>query len=187
MQILTKEEFLSTKEDLIKLIKSGAVFIYPTDTIYGIGCNAKIDDAVKKIRILKQRPKNPFSIIAPSKEWITQNCILDNSYLDKLPGPYTFICRLKNKIVSDFVNPRLDTIGVRIPDSWFTQIIEEASVPFITTSVNITGEPYMQNLNKLDDYIKEGIDYIIDVGPLNGKPSTIIDFTKDKIEIKERW
>jgi len=60
MQILSKEEFLKQKQEMIKLIKSGNIFIYPTDTIYGIGCNAYNDTSVQKIRVLKQRPKKSF-------------------------------------------------------------------------------------------------------------------------------
>ena len=74
MIILSKEEFEINKEQYFDLIDEGAVFIYPTDTIYGIGCSALNDSAVKKLRRIKKRPRMAFSIIAPSKEWIYENC-----------------------------------------------------------------------------------------------------------------
>ena len=77
MRILTKEEFLLEKIQLFEEILDGAVFVYPTDTIYGIGCNATDEKAVRKLRELKGRPTNPFSVIVPSTEWILENCILN--------------------------------------------------------------------------------------------------------------
>ena len=70
MQIVTKEEFLGSKAFYLKRISGGAVFIYPTDTIYGIGCDATNDAAVKRIREIKHRSENPFSVAVPSKNWI---------------------------------------------------------------------------------------------------------------------
>jgi L-threonylcarbamoyladenylate synthase len=188
MEILTKDEVLNHKEKLKKEILDGAVFIYPTDTIYGIGCIATLDKAVGRIRQIKNRPEQPFSVIAPNKEWIIKNChITDENWLNNLPGPYTFIMELKNKkAVSAHVNPGIKTLGVRIPDSWFTGFISELGLPIVTTSVNKSGEPYMTSLDDLDQDIKHLVDYIFYEGEKKGKPSKIIIFGKDKVEIKER-
>ena len=80
MRVLSKEEFENQK-DVIRtsLIENSPVFIYPTDTIYGIGCNALSKEAVEKIRSIKQRKTNPFSVIAPSKEWIDENFVIYNN------------------------------------------------------------------------------------------------------------
>ena len=58
---------------IIKAIKSGAIFIYPTDTVYGIGCNAKLKESVARIRKIKKQFSRPFSVIAPSMDWIAKN------------------------------------------------------------------------------------------------------------------
>ena len=184
MRIINKEEFMLEKDFFIKEIKRGAIFIYPTDTIYGIGCNATNDAEVHRIREIKKRPVNPFSIIAPSKKWIKENCITIN--LDELPGSFTYILKLKKKAISQYVNPGLDTIGVRIPKHWFSKVISEANIPFVTTSVNQVGKDYMTSLNNLDPEIRNEIDYIVFEGEKIGKPSTLIDCTKNKIEIKKR-
>ncbi|MEK6917171.1 MAG: L-threonylcarbamoyladenylate synthase [Nanoarchaeota archaeon] len=188
MLILTKEEFIAQKGEIMKKILEGSVFIYPTDTFYGIGCNATNENAVKKIRELKKRPNDPFSIIAPNKEWIVKNCnIEDVNQLSKLPGPYTFILELNNKkIISEAVNPDKKTIGIRIPDNWFSAIVTKIGVPIVTTSVNKSGETFMTNMDDLDEDIKNNVDFIIYEGPKKGKPSTIVSFEKDQMKFKLR-
>ena len=182
MEILTKEEFEKNKEIYLSEIKGGKIFIYPTDTIYGIGCNAKMGDSVNKIREAKNRDTKPFSIIVPNKNWIKENCMIETpEELDVLPGPYTFIVKLKNKnSISPETNSGMETIGIRIPDNWFSKIIEESKIPFITTSVNLSGEKPLINLKDLKEEIKNHVDYFINVGEINGKPSTVIDLTNNK-------
>ncbi len=186
MLILSKEE-LGQEKDIIKakLKENSPIFIYPTDTIYGIGCNALSKEAVEKVRIAKQRTKNPFSVIAPSKDWIMENCIVDDSgkeWLKKLPGPYTLIFKIKKKCVAENVAPGLKTLGVRIPDHWFSDFVKELKIPIITTSANKSSEDFMTSLENLDMDIKGKIDFIIYEGEKIGRPSKIIDLTnKEKL------
>ena len=184
MKILTKEEIDVNKEVILEVIENGVVFIHPTDTIYGIGCNAADQEAVDKVREIKGRPNSPFSIIAPSKDWIKKNCILNKEaekWLDKLPGPYTLILKSKNKLAKN-IAPGLETIGVRIPDHWFSKVVEELNIPIVTTSANKVGEDFMTSLENLDDGLKAYMEFIIYEGEKHGSPSKIIDlFFKDKL------
>lgn len=189
MRILNLDEFKLEKDSIIELVIDGATFIYPTDTIYGIGCNAQLSAPVKKIRKLKGRAANPFSVIVPSLEWIYDNCIITKDaeeWLDKLPGPYTLILKLKNlKCVAKEVNPSLKTLGIRIPNHWISKLVAETEVPIITTSVNRSNEDYMTSLEDLDTQIKKGIDFVLYEGAKEGRPSKIIDLT-EKFRIIER-
>lgn len=164
------------KNKIIKAIKQGAIFIYPTDTIYGLGCNAKNQESVKKIREIKQSQK-PFSIIAPSKQWIYKNFKAKKSYIQKLPGPFTFIVRPNKKILPKEINLKSKNMGIRIPNHPFSKIIQESKTPFITTSVNKTGEIPVTNPKKIPKNTLKQIDIIIDDGKLESKPSTVIDIT----------
>ncbi len=189
MRVLSKEEFEKEK-DIIRtsLTENSPVFIYPTDTIYGIGCNALSKEAVKKIRKIKQRSKNPFSVIAPGKEWIDENCVVNENakdWIKRLPGPYTLILKTKKQCVAENVAPGLGSLGVRIPDHWFSDFANEIDIPIVTTSVNKAGEDFMTSLENLDAEIKSRVDFIIYEGPKKGSPSKIIDLT-DEEKVIER-
>ncbi len=189
MRIIPKERFEEEKEEIIDLIKKGNIFIYPTDTIYGIGCDARNSKAVLNLRKIKNRETKPFSIIA-SREWIIKNCeisIEGMKWLEKLPGPYTLIYKLKNKIsIPKELNDGKDTIGVRIPKHWISELVKELGFPVVTTSVNLAGETNMTNLDNLNDEIAEEVDFILYEGDKKGNPSKIVDLSGEKVKIVER-
>ena len=185
--VVLKEEYEQHREEYLRKIATGAVFVYPTDTIYGIGCDATSSIAVEKLRLIKERYKKPFSVIASNKDWIRHNCIVHEDYLDKLPGPYTLIIKLKKpNAVSPLVNPDMHTIGVRIPNHWCSEIATLLNIPIVTTSANIVGHNFMTSLANLSHTIKSKDDFILYEGPLEGRPSTILDLTKEKLEVIKR-
>jgi len=179
MRVLNFNEFKLEKAAIIDSIIRGVIFIYPTDTIYGIGCNALKSDSVKKIREIKGRSTNPFSVIAPSTAWIEENCIVAEEWLGKMPGPYTLILKLKKDCVAKEVNPGLKTLGVRIPNHWIRKVVAEANVPIVTTSANKSNEDYMTSIEDLDPEIKGSIDFALYEGKKEGKPSKIVDLTEE--------
>ncbi|MFA5259068.1 MAG: L-threonylcarbamoyladenylate synthase [Candidatus Pacearchaeota archaeon] len=169
------------EKEIIKQITKGKIFIYPTDTIYGLGCDATNIRSVNKIKEIKQRDLNrPLSVIAPSAQWIKENFVVDVDLEKYLPGPYTMILKKKNPNFLFHVSST-DLLGVRIPNHEFTNIIQKAGLPFITTSVNLSGEPFIKEISEVSHDILEHIDHIIDYGPLIGNPSVLI---KDGKEVK---
>ncbi|MBN1385924.1 threonylcarbamoyl-AMP synthase [Candidatus Woesearchaeota archaeon] len=188
--ILTKEEVKLQEHLLIKKVCEGALFIYPTDTIYGIGCNACDDKAVRKLRDIKKRPDMLFSVIAPSKDWIRNNCVMTGeamAWLDKLPGPYTLVLKLKDSsCIAPSVNQGSGTLGVRIPDHWIKGFVENLDFPVVTTSANVSGKVYMTKIDDLDEDIRKFCSFIIYEGQKKGSPSDIIDLSKGSVEVKRR-
>lgn len=166
---------MESEEKLVKLIKEGNVFIYPTDTVYGLGCDATNEIAVARIKEIKGRDANkPLSIIAPSKEWIFKHLEAEKEIIDRyLPGKYTLILKKKNPSFLKYISPT-DTLGVRIPCHEFTAMIQKANLPFVTTSVNLSGEKPASSLNEIKPEILEQVDVIINAGKLDGTPSAII-------------
>jgi L-threonylcarbamoyladenylate synthase len=189
MRVYNQDEFSLNESLLLKAIAEGATYIHPTDTIYGIGCDATNSTAVKRIREAKQQHDQPFSIIAPSKQWIRDHCVLSKEaeeWLEKLPGPYTLILKLKRKgIVAPEVVPRKDTIGVRMPDHWIQDVAMALDKPLITTSANVHGKSFMTSLEHLSPEIEHKMDFALYEGPKQGRPSTIVDLT-DNVKIIAR-
>lgn len=191
MQIYTQDELKLNIDEFSAQVKKGAIFIHPTDTIYGLGCSAVNSKAVKKLRLIKQQESQPFSIIAPSKGWIFTHCIVPifaEKWIDKLPGPYTLILKLKNPdVLAPEVLCGMKTIGVRIPNHWINRAVAEIEEPIVTTSANIHGKDYMTNLETLDPTFRKHLQYIIYEGEKAGKPSTIIhldDFEREEKIVK---
>ena len=187
MQIYTQDELKINIDEFSTQVKKGALFIHPTDTIYGLGCSALNNKAVKKLRQIKHQESQPFSVIAPNKGWIFTHCVVPifaEKWIDRLPGPYTLILKIKNlDTVAPEVLCGMKTIGVRIPHHWMSRAVSEIGEPIVTTSANIHGKDYMTNLESLDPSFKKHLSYIIFEGEKTGKPSTIVhldDFEREE-------
>ena len=186
MEVLTKHELRLRKREIIEKIKNGDIFIHPTDTIYGLGCNALDDNAVKEIRNLKNRQDTPFSVWIPHKNWIKENCtnsLVFEKWSKELPGPYTFITKLKNKdcISTHIPNTKDNTLGIRMPNHWMQEIVNELGVPIVTTSANKTGKEFMTSLENLDPEIKKGVEFIIYEGEKKARPSRLVNLVNEKV------
>jgi L-threonylcarbamoyladenylate synthase len=190
MQTVTKDEFFIRETELVDKIKQGELFIYPTDTIYGLGCNAMDTEAITKLRKIKERKDSPFSVIAPSKDWIFDNCIVPEEakeWIENLPGPFTLVFRLKNKdAVAKNIAPGKDTIGVRIPKHWIRGIVRYMGFPIATTSVNKSGMEHMREIEFLDADIRARVAFAIDEGECKTGPSKIIRFDTEEVKEVER-
>jgi L-threonylcarbamoyladenylate synthase len=159
-------------QELKQKILQGKIFIYPTDTLYGLGCNALNKKSVSRIRDIKKRDNKPFSLIAPSFEWISKFLIVDVDLKKYLPGKYTIILKKKNPEFLSWVSDK-ETLGVRIPDNEFCFQVQKAGLPFITTSVNFSGEKPSISLEEIPEEIKSQVDIIIK-GKVSGKPSILV-------------
>ena len=168
-----------TKEDIISKI-----IIYPTDTVYGIGCNALDDGLVSRLYDVKKRERQkPVSVIAPSKNWIIENFICEKEIIEKyLPGAYTLILKKKDKSFLSGVSAG-ESVGIRMLKHKFQDVVSFANVPFVTTSANISGDKTPESIGEIAQELKNNVDIIIDEGALISKPSKIIDFSSDKKKI----
>ncbi len=174
------------ERSIIREIKNGRLFVYPTDTVYGLGCDATNDKAVIELRNIKQRYDKPLSVIAQSKQWICRNLHTKKSYIDKLPGPFTYILKPKRQnLVSRHVSDN-DSLGVRIPKHPFTEIIQKAKKPFVSTSANLTGQNPAESIDMLPKEITDRVDFVIDAGRLSSRLSVIIDLRGKVAKIVKR-
>ncbi len=176
------------RKGIVSAIRKGDILIYPTDTVYGIGCDAYSVAGVGRIAKAKGSGERGFSVIAPSKEWIWSNVTAADACRkladDLLPGPYTVI--LKAKKGMPYVVSKEGTMGVRIPRNEFCDFIRSQGVLFITTSVNLSTTLPTTSVREIPAALAQIVDYAIDAGELSGESSRVFDITGKELAIL-RW
>lgn len=173
--------------ECIKVLDNDGIIAYPTDTLYGLGCNAKSPKAIRKINKIKRR-KSPISIIINSEKsilnWINVDTKYNKIIFDKLSSSNTVIVPIKKGFVSDHILGNDQTLGVRIPHHEFCfQITEKYPNPITTTSINRTGEKPLTNPNLIRDKFGEEIDLIIEDGIIDNKGSKIYLFKQEGFKL----
>ena len=161
MEIIKMKQLLKSHLDrkrAVEAIRAGEIFVYPTDTVYGLGCNAEFEKGVIMIKMAKGNDEaKRFSVIAPGKEWIWGNTALskeNREFIDTiLPGPYTVVVKAGSKAPRAVVSGD-GTIGIRIPRHPFSDIVREAGVPMVSTSLNLSGKEPVQSIKQIPDRIK---------------------------------
>ena len=169
------------------VLNNGGVIVYPTDTLYGFGCDAKNESAIEIINTIKGR-KAPMSVLAPNIEiaakWMNIPKHDKKIVLEKLGGSTTIIVPVKVGITSPTITGDNHTLGVRIPDHKFCQKLSEAYPnPITTTSVNRTRQKPLTNPEKIQFEFTREIDLIIEDGIIEGSGSTIYNFQDKKLNI----
>ena len=177
---------------VVDLLEVGGIIIYPTDTVYAIGCDIRANRAIDKIARLKGlNPQNPdLSLIFHDMSQLSEYTVIrDNSTFKllkrNLPGPFTFIVRANNQIPKLFKNKK-KTVGIRIPDnSIVLEIVRELGRPIITTSIHDPDEiiEYTTDPELIHEKYKEFADIVIDGGYGRNEASTIVDCTGEEPEI----
>ena len=184
-------EFMWNLNFFVQEAKNWKVFIYPTDTIYGIG-GLYNKENIKKIADIKNRDWNKiFSIIAPNFNWILDNYQTQINSMNKFCDTLDILDwskisqkNLWNQLkkyhwvtwILDYNKP-----GVRIIKHDFQKFVEVLWEWFITTSVNIAWEESVTDLNNLKSEIVDKVDYIIDAWICKGRPSVLLDFVWDNV------
>ena len=168
---------------VLEILETGGIIAYPTDTCYGLGVDATNEEAITRLRKLKQRSiKQPISIVVDSMETIKKYAVLTPQieFLIKqfMPGPLTIVAN-KTELVPDILN--IEGISFRIPDNPITlSILSKFKKPVTSPSANPRGLKPSYNVKQVINYFDEKLDLIVDVGELPRiKPSTIIDMRSD--------
>lgn len=177
---------------IVELLRDGGVIIYPTDTIYGIGCDITKPKAVERVaRIKNVRPeKADFSFIFCDLSHISDYAKPFSNAIFKLmkknlPGPFTFILNANNNVPKLFKNSK-KSIGIRIPNNnIIREIVKELGNPILSTSVHNDDEilEYITDPELIDEKYGLLVDLVIDGGYGDNVPSTVVDCTGDNIEI----
>ncbi len=175
---------------IVEVLRNGGVIIYPTDTVYALGCDIFQTKALEKICRIKgvDIKKAKFSVMCDSLKQISEFTKMDDDTFKIIkkntPGPFTFILDGNNKLPKLFKERK--TIGIRIPDRNLVKVIvQELGNPIFTTSLRIEGqEPdYEVNAELIKEKYGSRVDLIIDGGLGVNSLSTVVDCTGDDFEI----
>lgn len=172
----------------VHLLKEGGVIAYPTDTIYGLGCDMYNKKAIQRIYQIKKRdPQKPFSFICSDLKNISLYAQVTNQAYKimkrYLPGPYTFIL-LGTKLVPKIMTTKRKTVGIRVPDNNIClSLVKTLGNPIISTSVGFSGGEVLSDPSLIEETFGSQIDLTIDGGLLANQPSTIISLIDDEIEV----
>lgn len=179
-------------QKIVDVLRDGGVIIYPTDTIYGMGCNIHNQRAVERIAQIKgiKPKKHNFSFICYDLSNISEYTRALSTPIFKvmkktLPGPYTFILEA-NTNVPKILNSNKKTVGIRVPDNPIPRLlVKELGSPILTTSIRDEDDviEYSTDPELIYEKYRDLVDIVIDGGYGNNVASTILDCTGDEIEI----
>lgn len=177
---------------IAELLESGGIIIYPTDTVYAMGCDIRATRSIDKIARFKDlNPKNPeLSLIFHDMSQLSEYTIIHDNNIFKLlkrnlPGPFTFIVQANNQIPKLFKNKK-KTVGIRIPDNNIVlELVRELGRPIVTTSIHDSDEviEYTTDPELIYEKYRDFADAVIDGGYGNNEASTVVDCTGEEIEI----
>ncbi|WP_300566390.1 L-threonylcarbamoyladenylate synthase [Flavobacterium sp.] len=169
-----------------EVIKNGGIILYPTDTVWGIGCDATNAEAVAKIYALKQREESKSMIVLMNGEKMMYNVFKDIPEVawqiwDISEKPTTLILDNPRNVAPNIIAED-KTLGVRIVKEPFCfKLLERMKKPLVSTSANISGQPTPIAFKDINPEILKSVDYVVNLyhEKIAGKPSTIIKLSND--------
>lgn len=173
---------------VVEALLDGGVVAYPTDTVYGLGCDIFNKRAIKLVHQIKRQPESkPFSFICPDLKELSLYARVTN-YAYKtlrrlLPGPYTFVLE-GSREVPKMMLTRRKTAGIRVPDHPIPlAIVQELGHPLLSTSATDGEGRMLIHAWEVEEVLGSQLDIIVDGGPVPGKPSSVISLVDDTPEI----
>lgn len=172
----------------VEALRNGGIVVYPTDTVYGLGCDITHRDAIDRIIRLKGRdPKKPMSFICADLTHISRYAaVSDFAYkiLKRyLPGPYTFVLPASPE-TPRILQAKLRTVGIRIPDHPVpTALVAGLGQPLLSTSANRSNEQTISEPEELESRLGHDVDLILECGALPVLPSSVISLVGDRITV----
>ncbi len=165
----------------IEVLKKGGIILYPTDTVWGLGCDATNADAVDALFSLKKRPSNKAMIC------LVSDFKMLNQYVEEVPEvaydilkyatrPTTIVYEKPIRIAENLVSEE-DTLGIRVPKNEFcTKLIRKFKKPIVSTSANFAGDPTPRNFKSINTAIKQSVGYVVqkDYNKQKTNPSSVI-------------
>lgn len=172
----------------VEVLQGGGVIIYPTDTIYGLGCDITNREAIDRILAIKGRShKKPMSFVCADLTNVSKYAHVSNHayrILKRyLPGPYTFVLPATRE-TPRILQTKRKTVGLRVPDHPVPiRLVRELGNPIISTSANRSDEEVLTDPEELKGTLGAGVDLMLECGQLPVMPSSVVSLLDDRVEI----
>lgn len=176
-------------KEAVRILKEGGIILYPTDTVWGIGCDARNEEAVNKIYQLKQRSDSKSMLVLVSSEGMLQRTVKEVpeiawQLIDVAVNPMTIIYDHPVGIAEN-LKAEDGSLGIRITSEKFSRTLcERLRCPIVSTSANISGKPTPMTFSEISSTIKNGVDYVCRFRQTEkaiSRPSNIIKITRENI------
>ena len=170
-----------------KILGEGGVIAYPTDTVYGLGCDLQNKQAIDRLYVLKGMPKDhPLAFICPDLSDISKYAVVENPTYRVLkrflPGPYCFVLLATREVPKMLLNKQ-KTVGIRVPNHPVTiALVRELGRPLISTTAARHGEPPLVDPWEIEQEFN-GLELVIDADAGGTVPTTVIDLSQDEMRI----
>ena len=175
-------------EKAVAVLRAGGVIVYPTDTVYGIGCDLHQRKAVDRVYRIKRLDRgHPLSFVCPDVSGVARYAhVTDFAYRwlrRLLPGPYTVVLDATREVPRILLEKRR-TVGIRVPDHPVCQALVRAlGGPVITTSAAAPDGTLLPDADEVSEHFGTQVDLILDGGHMEMVPSTVVSLAGDRIEI----
>jgi tRNA threonylcarbamoyl adenosine modification protein (Sua5/YciO/YrdC/YwlC family) len=172
----------------VEILRDHGVIVYPTDTIYGLGCDITSKEAIERIRRLKGRShRKPMSFVCADLSNVSRYAHVSTfayRVLKRcLPGPYTFVLPATRE-TPRILQTRQKTVGLRVPDHPVPiALVEELGNPILSTSANYSDQEVITDPGQLQEILGNQVDLILECGQLPVMPSSVISLIGDQVEI----
>ena len=171
----------------LKVLSAGGLILYPTDTVWGIGCDATNEEAVSRVYQLKQRSDSKALIVLIDSADHLDHYVVDvpaiaRELIDVAIKPLTIIYEGAYNLAPNLLGAE-DSVGIRIPNDEFChRLCERFGKPIVSTSANVSGQPTAKTFAEIDDVIKDGVDHVVEYRRTDNtphQPSNIILLSRD--------
>jgi len=174
----------------VELVRNGAVIVYPTDSVYALGCHIGDKKALDRIRRIREvDDKHNLTLVCRDLSEISTYAKVDNSAYRLLnahtPGAYTFILKGTREVPRRLMHPKRRTIGLRIPDNPIvSMLLAELDEPLMSSTLILPGEEMpMTEAYEIRELLEHQVDLVIDGGHCGIEPTTVVDMTAEVPQI----
>ncbi|HVY07226.1 MAG TPA: L-threonylcarbamoyladenylate synthase [Burkholderiales bacterium] len=170
----------------VEIVRRGGLVVYPTDSCYALGCHIGDKGAMERIRRIRQvDDKHHFTLVCRDLSELGQYAIVDNIQYRSLrastPGSYTFILKASREVPKRLMNPKRNTIGLRVPDHRIVRsLLDEMREPLLSSTLILPGDPLpLNDMDEIRNRLDHDVDVILDGGPCGVDMTTVVDLTAD--------